>query len=110
MMAENKKVKELHELNEHSFEYLFSWWTTKVRKVVFHVIKSCKTNEYPDGFDHVEWEHLVKIYAPRSATLLFVLRKQFENSHIKSMTVDPEAWIIKLEDMPNQIDENGLMT
>ena len=48
-------------------------------------------------------------YAPKSAPSLMTLNKQFENLHLKNTTDNPEAWIMELEDIHNQMDEIHLM-
>ena len=50
IMAKDKKVEELHKLNEHVFEELMLLMDhKKTRKVAFCWIKKSKTNDYAKG-------------------------------------------------------------
>ena len=49
--------------------------------------------------------HSFDKYAPRLAPSLLALKKQFENSRLKSLADDIELGITELEDINSQIDE-----
>ena len=101
---DDKKV-EMHWVFELAFEALI---LSVDCKTAFRLINNYKATEYPEGNCHLTWNWLVKKYAPKLAPSILSLKKQFENSRPTKAIDNPNAWIIKLEDLPNQMDEIGL--
>ena len=56
------------------------------------------------------WTHLLDKYAPRLSPSLLSLKKQFENSRLKSLVDDLDVWITELKEIHNQMDDIWLMS
>jgi hypothetical protein len=68
---------------------------TSSGKVVFNLIKCCKSKDYPDGNAAVAWEWLKNKYERISAPSLVKLEKQFRELSLKKGQ-DREIWITDL--------------
>jgi gag-polypeptide of LTR copia-type len=80
---------------------------TSFGKVVFNIVRGCKSKDYPDGNATTAWEKLKNKYEPTSAPSMVKLDKQFRDSSLKKGE-DPEVWITQLEDISARLEEMGL--
>ena len=62
----------LGQLNEEAYKDLVLGinTTTKQGRVVFSLVKNCKTTKYPEGNCKLAWDRLTTKYAPKTATSL----------------------------------------
>ena len=67
--------------------------SSSVGKVVFGLVKSAKSEDYPEGNCKVAWDGLVSKYAPNAASSLLKLKREFHNSKLESFDKDPNKWI-----------------
>jgi hypothetical protein len=56
---------------------------TSSGKVVFNLIKGCKSKDYPDGNAAIAWERFKKKYEPIYAPSLVKLENQFRELSLK---------------------------
>jgi gag-polypeptide of LTR copia-type len=104
-----KKMKNAIEVNELAYTELLLSIDVKTSfgKVVFNIVRGCKSKDYPDGNATTAWEKLKNKYEPTSAPSMVKLDKQFRDSSLKKGEV-PETWITQLEDISVRLEEMGL--
>ena len=78
--------------------------TTAKDKVAFSLVKSCKSDDFPNGNCRLARYRLKRKYQPHTAPSLLKLEKQFMNCCIETIEEDPEDWISKLETLRNEIE------
>jgi hypothetical protein len=95
-----KKKSIAIELNEIAYTELILSIDVKtsIGKIAFHLIKGCKSKDYPDGNAAISWERLKKKYGPISAPSLVKLEKEFRELSLKKCQ-DPEILIAESEDL-----------
>ena len=95
--AKTDEQKALVELNVCGFEDLtLSIDTSKAAgKVVFEIIKSCMTDECPDGNCPMAWASLENRMESKTATSLLKLLRKYTASKCPKHD-NPEAWIVDL--------------
>jgi hypothetical protein len=112
-----KKKSIAIEMNEIAYTELILSIDVKTSsgKCAFNLIKGCKSKDYSDGKDAIEWERLKNKYDSISAPSLVKLEKQFRELSLKKGQ-DPEIWSTELEDlrvrlkaMGSSISENQFM-
>jgi hypothetical protein len=103
-----KKKPIIIELNEISYIELILLIDVKASsgKVVFDIIRGCRTKDYPDGNGAIAWERLKNKYEPVSAPSMVKLEKQFRELSLKKGQ-DPEVWITELEDLCFKLENMG---
>jgi len=94
-----KEQAKMKKLNEVAFEELILSVDTSegTGKVVFQLIKGCKTADLKDGNSKLAWTRLCNKFAPKSAPSKLELKMEFNKCIMKSGTEDPDEWITKLE-------------
>ena len=70
--------------------------STAAEKVAFHIIKGCKTKDYPNGNAPKAWKRFCDKYIDKSAPTLIKIKRNFAKSRLKINTKDPEEWITEL--------------
>jgi Zinc knuckle len=75
-------------------------------KIVFGIVKSCKTKEFEDGSAALGWEKLRKKCDPVSALSLVKTERILRDSTL-GKNEDPEVWINSLEDQQIALDVRG---
>jgi hypothetical protein len=81
----------LWQLNELVFEEMLLSINgkTKQGKIAFILVDNCMTAEQPKGNCKIAWERLVHKYVQ--------LKKDFANSKLESVDIDPDKWMTDLE-------------
>ena len=99
--ADSKDIKKRSELNKQAFEdiILSINHMTKQGKVAFSLVKNCKSSDYPEGNCKLAWDRLVAKYAPKTASSLLKLKKQFANSKLGDVNTHPDEWTAALESL-----------
>jgi hypothetical protein len=105
---EGKKLLQIADLNEIAFtELILSIDVSHSNgKIVFGIVKSCKSKELEDGNTALAWETLKKKYDPISAPSLVKTERLFRESRL-GKNEDPEIWISNLEDLRIKLETMG---
>ena len=105
--AEGKAKLELKKLNVVAYEELVLSIDASVPsgKVIFHLVKGCKTADYMDGDAKLAWKRLSEKFAPKRAPNKLELKMEFNKCVLKSASEDPDEWITKLESIKTRLQE-----
>jgi gag-polypeptide of LTR copia-type len=80
---------------------------TSFGKVVFIILRGCKSKGYPDVNVITAWENLKNKYEHTFAPSMVKLDKQFRDSSLKKGK-EPKVWITQLEEISIRLGEMGL--
>ena len=95
--AEADKEKQI-KLLELGFEDLVLSIDDKTQegKVVFKIIESAVSAEFPEGDATIAWERLIEKFEPKETGSRLELRDQFQSKTLKSIKVDPEVFMTEI--------------
>ena len=79
--------------------------TSKIGRVVFRLVKTSKSDAFPQGCLPVAWTRLVTRFEPKNPTRLFKLEQTFHALILLDASQDPESWMAELEDIRGQIED-----
>lgn len=65
--------------------------------ISFCIVDEAKTEEQPDGDLFMAWKGLMDMFEPSTPSTRLALKKEFQNSKLTSVDVDPDVWITELE-------------
>ena len=66
-------------------------------KVAFNLINKSVTTKLLDGSAPLVWKKLSAKYDSHSSMTVVELSKQFKDSKLTSLSIDPDDWIVELE-------------
>jgi len=92
MATDAKEKTKLKKLNELAYEELILSINTSEGsgKVVFQIIKGCKTTDYKDGDSRLAWKRLTDKFAPKKAPNKLELKMEFNKCVLKNASQDPD--------------------
>ena len=74
-------------------------------RIAFNIVNKATTTDLPDGDAALAWANLSTKYDSKSATTVANLSREFNNAELKSLTIDPEDWIVELEILKSRLDD-----
>jgi len=105
--ADGKEKLKLRKLNELAYEELILSINADegAGRVIFQLVKGCKTADLKDGDASLAWKKLVSKFAPKTAPNKLELKMEFQKCVLKSASEDPDEWITKLESIKVKLAE-----
>lgn len=103
---DEKAILALADLNTKAYMELLCSMNSKTNrgKVAFRLVKNCRSSDYPEGNVKLAWDRLVAKFAPKNTPSLLKLKRDFENSSLAGIQIDPEDWISELEGICIEIE------
>ena len=103
------ELDELRELNELAFEEIEMGMDTdkKTGRVAFDYVRLSKTENNVDGNCKLAWDRLKMKFESKQAPTRLMLRKEFYNKKLSSISEDPDEWITELEDLRLRMQSAG---
>jgi len=104
-------VLKRHEANIDCFNMLILCMDTSTTggRLAYHLVRTCKKPDYPEGNCKMAYDKLVSKYAPKNTQSELALRRQYANTHLKSHE-DPDEFMMKLEVLAMEINAMNLGT
>ena len=79
--------------------------STSHAQVAFILVRTSKTDNYPDGSANIAWTKLVRKFEAKTKPSLLKLKKIFLASKLNRKTDDPDYWITMLDDIRVKIKD-----
>lgn len=95
-----RKLK-LREFNKMVFEELILSMTGDVP---INLVKGAVTDKLPKGCARTAFKRLKDKFDRSSMPTLLALQNQWQNSRLKSVKMDPDEWILKMEELKEKIN------
>lgn len=94
---DDKKVLKIHGKNVTCFNQLLISIdaSTTEGRLAYHLVITCKKDEYPLGNAKMAYDKLVSKYAPKNTQTELSLRKQLANTKLE--TGDPDEFMMRIE-------------
>jgi len=105
--GDGKEKLKLRKLNELAYKELILSINADegAGRVIFQLVKGCKTADLKDGDASLAWKRLVSKFAPKTAPNKLELKMEFQKCVLKSASEDPDEWITKLESIKVKLAE-----
>ena len=105
LTSEQKKILKKNE--EAHGDLILSMNTSAAGgRVAFNIVKSSKTDEYPDGNAAVAMAHLKRKYEPTTAPAMLKMSQTCQNASLKRGK-DPDNFITYMEDLRTRLETMG---
>ena len=70
---------------------------SSVGNIVFRLVQTAESTEFPEGSCKVAWDRLMNECAPHTAWLMLKLKSEFHESKLDSAERDPNEWLSSLK-------------